>query len=393
MEKRYYIVAELVTTEKNYAHKLGLFLNDLISPLIKHLHKNKLARTEKHGINFNVFFLLEIQLTKVYQLAQEFLKILTKDFGTWQSQLPEEQCIGTRLLNFFPYFKMYGNYVTIYNEALCGFSNLKQNQAFAFINNFINKIMSSAALDGLSVESLLIEPVQRLPRYKLLLKSLIESTSEEHKDYKKLTTAALLLEKIIESVQTIDKLNENRVICSKIANFLCVSNFSPKRFFLGRVILVMEPFKTFESRVIKSKYFNRRLNCFLFNDFFVLTLKNKILFRIDPKTSTLLRSYKQGWKENVDGGFREDESKLKFATKRTNIILKFENAVSAKEFYIVFNKVQELDFDGVKLEQMAHWAIKVQQLISESKVIKVVAIVQELKEMEVSSISTSFSFP
>ncbi len=58
--------------------------------------------------------------------------------------------------------------------------------------------------------SRLILPVQRLPRYQMLLKALMKRTPEDHMDYKPLGQAISLLEQVAERIDDNLKRIENK---------------------------------------------------------------------------------------------------------------------------------------------------------------------------------------
>jgi hypothetical protein len=98
-------------------------------------------------------------------------------FGDWRRL--------TRPKNNF--FKMYTDYVANYNDALvkleeCRGANSKLDH---WIKGAERKITNQ-----LDLPSLLITPIQRIPRYNLLLRDLIKSTWEDHPDFESLTAAS-----------------------------------------------------------------------------------------------------------------------------------------------------------------------------------------------------------
>jgi hypothetical protein len=61
-----------------------------------------------------------------------------------------------------------------------------------------------------SISMLLITPIQRLPRYKLLLSELIKSTWPDHQDYENLGNALSQIKEIAKYVNDRKKEYENR---------------------------------------------------------------------------------------------------------------------------------------------------------------------------------------
>eukprot|EP00012_Vannella_robusta_P005789 CAMPEP_0206209004 /NCGR_PEP_ID=MMETSP0166-20121206/16632_1 /ASSEMBLY_ACC=CAM_ASM_000260 /TAXON_ID=95228 /ORGANISM="Vannella robusta, Strain DIVA3 518/3/11/1/6" /LENGTH=95 /DNA_ID=CAMNT_0053630281 /DNA_START=442 /DNA_END=726 /DNA_ORIENTATION=+ len=64
-------------------------------------------------------------------------------------------------------------------------------------------------LEGKSIGSFLIMPVQRIPRYYLLLKDLFKHTWEDHPDYANLKQAAEKMGEVIEFLDQKKRESEN----------------------------------------------------------------------------------------------------------------------------------------------------------------------------------------
>tara|TARA_R110002050_G_scaffold171345_2_gene303342 strand:- start:2625 stop:2867 length:243 start_codon:yes stop_codon:yes gene_type:complete len=54
--------------------------------------------------------------------------------------------------------------------------------------------LTSSYLQGLTLEALLIQPIQRLPRYVMLVTDLLKRTEESHPDHANLSKARELLQ-------------------------------------------------------------------------------------------------------------------------------------------------------------------------------------------------------
>ncbi len=74
--------------------------------------------------------------------------------------------------------------------------------------------------ESLSLMSRLILPVQRLPRYQMLLKALMKRTAADHVDYKPLGQAISLLEQAAEHIDENLKHIENKNYIYTIQNKL-----------------------------------------------------------------------------------------------------------------------------------------------------------------------------
>lgn len=76
--------------------------------------------------------------------------------------------IGALFKSFAPFLKMYTQYVNNHENSSQILNELIQKKRKKFIQ-FCNTALTDARCKGNSLQSLLIMPVQRVPRYKLLL--------------------------------------------------------------------------------------------------------------------------------------------------------------------------------------------------------------------------------
>jgi hypothetical protein len=53
---------------------------------------------------------------------------------------------------------------------------------------------------GLGLQAFLVTPVQRIPRYKLLLEDMLKNTPTDHPDYENISNALILISQIAKSV-------------------------------------------------------------------------------------------------------------------------------------------------------------------------------------------------
>jgi len=120
---------------------------------------------------------------------------------------------------------------------------------------------------SLTLADLLIQPIQRLPRYKLLFDQLKKVTPEDHTDYQQITTACEKIDEVClqinEKKGTLDRMGEViKVQKNLTGNFMNL--VSPTRQFI----------KQEEAQVtgsINRKKLNKDLTLFLFSDLLVFT--------------------------------------------------------------------------------------------------------------------------
>eukprot|EP00494_Astrolonche_serrata_P026876 UN27139 len=138
---------ELVSTEETYIYQLQFIIKDYISVLTR----KKILNKEEIKIVFPHIDLL-------HQLHCQILSGLKEKLQYWNA---ETTYIGKTFLEYMPYFKMYQTYINNHrNAVLYMHSALKKNKAFQKHIAETERKQNSSPL-----ASLLMCPVQRLPRY------------------------------------------------------------------------------------------------------------------------------------------------------------------------------------------------------------------------------------
>ncbi|KAF9956554.1 hypothetical protein BGZ72_002688 [Mortierella alpina] len=101
--------------------------------------------------------------------------------------LDADWCIGDIFIEIAPFLKMYSNYVKTYTSALTHINEcISRNDRFA---DFLKTTAKRPECKNLDFQSYLMLPVQRIPRYRMLLESLLRHTPEDHSDHRKLQSA------------------------------------------------------------------------------------------------------------------------------------------------------------------------------------------------------------
>lgn len=77
-------------------------------------------------------------------------------------------------IKIIPFFKIYGDYMLNYGDSLTLLTTLSTT------HKGIREYFEQFERTNESIQSLLITPVQRLPRYKLLFTELLHKTSLQH---------------------------------------------------------------------------------------------------------------------------------------------------------------------------------------------------------------------
>jgi len=108
---------------------------------------------------------------------------------------------------------------------------------------------------GLSVESFLIEPVQRVPRYRLLLESLLKSTPEDHAEHESISEALALVMEIAQANNDAIKARENK---QKIMEIMCLLTSA------SRINLLDEPSRLLLKEGVLMRQCRRSIKEFIF---------------------------------------------------------------------------------------------------------------------------------
>jgi len=194
-------------------------------------------------------------------------KNLVAELESRLSKWPQVQLFGDIFVRLAPVMKLYAEYVNNFDAAT---NRLKELLATPFGSSFFNfcKQKSGSMLD---VMSLLIMPVQRVPRYELLLRELMKYTDESHVDYQNLAKASDAIKQINTYINTKKKDTDSRVRLPAIQKDIknCPDLLVAHRYYVREGFLQVSSNHKSESGMF---YF------FCFNDLIVATKKSGGLF-------------------------------------------------------------------------------------------------------------------
>ena len=161
-EKRLKVAKELLETEERYAAKLQMLVDHYAKPL----------RATMDVADYDVVF---GGLMEIAGLAQTLVGSLRPKLEAWD---PAETTVGDCILRLSEFFKMYVPYTSNFAAGQKVLERLKDgDEDFSRVCE-----VAVAGRGAPPLESLRIEPVQRIPRYVLLLKELEKATKETHPD-------------------------------------------------------------------------------------------------------------------------------------------------------------------------------------------------------------------
>ncbi|KAL0206786.1 hypothetical protein P9112_012497 [Eukaryota sp. TZLM1-RC] len=106
-----------------------------------------------------------------------------------------------------PFLKFYTTYIAQFEKVTeCLADCRRTSRSTRKINEGISEIESNPSLRGLDVSSFLIMPVQRVPRYRLLLEAVLKQTPMEHPDFEGVFSALEAVKAVANGVN--EKLKE-----------------------------------------------------------------------------------------------------------------------------------------------------------------------------------------
>jgi FYVE/RhoGEF/PH domain-containing protein 5/6 len=240
---------ELYTTEKTYVASLETLVKFYLKPLrtMNLISKNK------------VTFMFG-NMEHILIINKELLDALEKRMQQWE----ENQALGDVMNKLVPWLRLYSEYCSNYHNVIAMVMELmEKKQSFT---EWLTKTQQQNNI--LDMSSLLIMPIQRIPRYKLLLEQVIKYTPPTHSDYMPLKNA---LEKVDVVADLVNESVRKRQNLEQIVEL--VKKFSgkyPKHLAqMGRVLIHEGELTKLCRKVPKKRYM------FLFNDLLLYGEVNK----------------------------------------------------------------------------------------------------------------------
>lgn len=252
------IAKEILQTEKNYGQTLTTLVDQYLLPL------RKLAGTAKQIVSKDdlrtVFYQLEV-LRGINSLIE--CQLETRVNG-WH----EQQTLGDVFFVFSSALKAYSTYINNYTQALAHLGELQSNPQF---------IRFCRRRKGEWLDSLLIQPVQRIPQYIMLLSSLLDATPAGHPDFVLLTKGLQAVKQTAAQNHRAQRVLENAIVLQSLERKLSMRLSEGHRQFIRSFDVFMWD--------LKKKCVHRR-TLFLFSDMLLLTKAIGHLDEVSSSSST-----------------------------------------------------------------------------------------------------------
>uniref|UniRef100_A0A8C1S053 Rho guanine nucleotide exchange factor 17 n=1 Tax=Cyprinus carpio TaxID=7962 RepID=A0A8C1S053_CYPCA len=259
-DMRRHVIMTLLDTEQSYVESLRTLIQGYMKPL-KHPENSPLCDP---SLVDEMFY----QIPEILEHHEQFLEQVLDCVNQWH----DKQTIGHVLIQSFSKEIL----ANIYSAYIDNFMNAKDavriaKEAKPAFLKFLEQSMRENK-EKQALGDLMIKPVQRIPRYELLVKDLLKHTAEDHPDYTFLLDAQKNIKRLAERInkgrRTAEELEkETRVMQEIEAHIEGVEHIlNPQRKFLRQEMVV-------EAKTVGGK---KDRSLFLFSDLLICTtLKRK----------------------------------------------------------------------------------------------------------------------
>eukprot|EP01101_Sappina_pedata_P010276 TRINITY_DN6432_c0_g1_i1.p1 TRINITY_DN6432_c0_g1~~TRINITY_DN6432_c0_g1_i1.p1 ORF type:complete len:628 (+),score=173.94 TRINITY_DN6432_c0_g1_i1:1859-3742(+) len=243
--RRDMIVKEILSSEQIYVDNINILNQIFLGPLVKS------GLIEKEDALKPVINSIPV----IIGVNTRLLKDLENRLKIWSST-----CILSDIfLLMSEFLKTYTQYVNNYSSAINTFVSLSEKKTFIEWE----KGLDTSKCKGLMLKDYLILPVQRLPRYRMLLEDLVKNTWKTHNDYEKLCNA---LSKVL---QVAGFVNSSKGVSETTSRVLTIAE---------SVANLPEDFVAPWRRFVKEGSVSidgKQMQLFLFNDLLVVAKQKK----------------------------------------------------------------------------------------------------------------------
>ena len=301
-------------TEQNYVHTLQHVIENVKKPLSS-THKDVLSESEQKILFSNI--------ETVYQTNKTFCDDLSE---RCKEYTPTTK-IGDIFLRFIPFLKVYSEYCSNFRHTTEIVPTLRHPHKFAGFYALVQR--RNERYKNSSIADLLITPVQRLPRYELLLRDLIKHTDKNHCDYQDLTKALEQINSVAKEVNEFSRKNE---LSEESENYLSNTLYLPQ-------IQIIQQDRTLSKSVKVDGIGDRKYVALIYNDMIVIiksqdngsfyTFKFLSFFK---DLTVVEEDYKKNKNENFKSlklktGQKKDEMKIQLVFNSEKEMNEFKNCL------------------------------------------------------------------
>jgi len=283
--------SELLSTEESYVSSLGILVEQYIHPMrrqteelgVTHAQVSATFSNVELLYNFHVIFLADLR--KAVETSRKHAAVATtgtngdggdtvvpaSDSGGAATPVDSNLSVAQVILKCCDFMKMTTQFVAAYPTALQTLAQLRSNTKLQSFLDERKKVTGAGA--GLDLLSFLIAPVQRIPRYLLLLKVLLRYTPRSHPQRETLQEAYTKVQSVALHINEQQRQVENMSALLRIQNGMTSSSSSSSDLdVLGPGGQLMQPHRRLiRSGILQKRTSNRLVSqharkVYLFND-------------------------------------------------------------------------------------------------------------------------------
>ncbi|XP_059211912.1 intersectin-2a isoform X2 [Centropristis striata] len=254
--KRQGYIHELIQTEETYVEDLELVLEVFYKPMSE---SGRLTEAEM-GVIF-------VNWRELIMCNTKLLKALRVRKKTEGENMPV-QLIGDLLASELAHMQPYIRFCSCQLNAAALLQNKTHNQPD--FKDFLKKIATNYRCKGMPLSSFLLKPMQRITRYPLLIKNILEHTPDGHADRSPLREALERAEELCSQVNEGVREKENSDRLEWIQSHVQCEG-AIEHLVFNSLTNCLGPRKLLHSGRLSKTKSSRELWAFLFNDFLLLT--------------------------------------------------------------------------------------------------------------------------
>ena len=248
------IVQEILDTERGYLDNLNYMLHQFYQPL------QSLCGTRAEIMNKATLTACFTNLERMVSTNSILLNKIETRLKSWA----QTTLFGDIFVEIAPHLKCYVEFVNNYETSSKTLNRLKaENEKY---QKFIQRVNDTNP--NMRIHNALITPIQRVPRYILLLTDLLKHTDADHPDYKNIKQALDSIEEIAKYINEKKREAENIAKISEIQSKL-TGRHAPALLSTPRWFITEAP--CYLQKSIKDE--PRSGHIFLFSDVILVTKK------------------------------------------------------------------------------------------------------------------------
>eukprot|EP00761_Pharyngomonas_kirbyi_P004479 gb/GECH01004484.1/.p1 GENE.gb/GECH01004484.1/~~gb/GECH01004484.1/.p1 ORF type:complete len:1003 (+),score=161.28 gb/GECH01004484.1/:1-3009(+) len=321
--KRKFCALEILSREREYVEYLEATIELFMRPMQELAkQKNNITESDVKGIFGD--------LETIYNFNSCFLSQLEERLDSYH---PDKTMIGDVFTSMAPFFRSYTIYVNNYDNAITTFERVKH---IPEIKDLLTQSKDDSRIKNLPLPSLLVMPVQRIPRYQLLLTELIKYTEDDHKDYQQLRDALAQISGVADHLNEAMKIAENFAILSEIQNKFDADKIKivePHRYFIRSDTMML---------VNMDKNQQEQVMIHLFNDLLLIS-KKAPLSKLQLKNKISLESavardpYEESYRHSTGASSRTRRAPVRSMANSADLrSFKLDHVFEIKHMSVVF---------------------------------------------------------